>query len=95
MSMLQWAHFVLNSTSRQLIPACSSQRSGFAQTLAGVGLSRPQGGGENALLNRRSRSKPLEQPLEFRNGEGESTTVRSPALSVPSKLARSLSGNGG
>ena len=33
------AHFVLNSTSLQLIPAYSSQSSGFAQTLAAVGLS--------------------------------------------------------
>jgi hypothetical protein len=35
------AHFVLNSTSLQLIPAYSTQSSGFAQTLAGVGLSEP------------------------------------------------------
>jgi hypothetical protein len=32
-------HFVLNSTSLQLIPAYSSQSSCFGQTLAGVGLS--------------------------------------------------------
>ncbi len=33
------AHVVLNFTSLQLIPAYSSQSSGFAQTLAEVGLS--------------------------------------------------------
>ena len=36
------AHFVLNSTSLQLIPAYSSQSSGFAQTLAAVGLSESE-----------------------------------------------------
>ena len=36
------AHFVLNSNSLQLIPAYSSQSSGFEQTLAGVGLSEPE-----------------------------------------------------
>jgi len=41
------AHFVLKPTSLQLIPAHSSQSSGFAQTLAGVGLSESEwaGGG--------------------------------------------------
>jgi hypothetical protein len=36
------AHFVLNATSLQLIPAYSSQNTGFAQTLAGVGLSESE-----------------------------------------------------
>ena len=36
------AHFVLNSTSLQLIPAYSSQSSCFAQLLAGVGLSESE-----------------------------------------------------
>ena len=36
------AHFVLNSTSLQPIPAYASQSSGFAQTLVGVGYSEPE-----------------------------------------------------
>jgi len=36
------AHFVLNSTSLQLIPAYSSQSSSLAQTLAGIGLSESE-----------------------------------------------------
>jgi transposase InsO family protein len=36
------AHFVLNSTSLQLIPAYSSQSSSLAQTLAAVGLSESE-----------------------------------------------------
>ena len=41
-SALNCAHFVLNSTSLHLIPAYSSQRSSFEETLAGVGLSEPE-----------------------------------------------------
>ena len=36
------AHFVLNSTSLQLIPAYSSQSSDFIETLARVGLSESE-----------------------------------------------------
>jgi hypothetical protein len=39
-SALNCAHFVLNSTSLQLIPAYSSQRSSFEETLAGAGIRR-------------------------------------------------------
>lgn len=39
------AHFVLNSTSLQLIPAYSSQSSCFVQSLAGVGLSESEWAG--------------------------------------------------
>ena len=48
------AHFVLNPTSLQLIPAYSSQSSWFGQTLAGVGLSRLELGSGNGFLNRLS-----------------------------------------
>ena len=41
-SPLNCAHFVLNSTSLQLIPAYSSQSSSLAQTLAAVGLSESE-----------------------------------------------------
>ena len=36
------AHFVLNATLLQLIPAYSSQRSHLSQTLAGIGPSEPE-----------------------------------------------------
>ena len=41
-SYYRCAHFVLNSTSLQLIPAYSSQSSSLAQTLAAVGLSESE-----------------------------------------------------
>ena len=36
------AHFVLNSTSLQPIPAYSSQSSSFEETLVGIGLSESE-----------------------------------------------------
>jgi hypothetical protein len=50
------AHVVRNATSRQLIPAYSSQSSGFAQTLAGMGLNEPEWAG---VGSRKRFPKPL------------------------------------
>ena len=63
------AHFVLNATSLQLIPAYCSPNSGFAQSLAGVGLSEPEQAG---VGSRKRFPKPLvgrsRLPLPFHPG---------------------------